>query len=354
MARSANDDKNRAGDSEIGEMVEEKKDNLKFELPFISALLVTKDEQDYVEMALTSLIDQTYPKSRYEIIVIDGGSTDDTLKIVERIKKECETAEFSITVYDNRKKILAAGWNIGIKAAKGDYVIRIDAHAKAEPDFLMESMKTMMKVEAVCVGGKLETKTLTGNNDAISKVLSSPFGVGNSRFRVSDKEGYADTAVYGLYNKKVFEEVGYFSEKYDRNQDLQMHSRIKKNGGRFYFNPQIKCAYYARNTTKKMAKQAFQNGIWNMVLLKEDKSALSLRHMIPFTFVLFLGIAGIGGIFNKTLRKMGLFVVAFHLAMGFAFGIKSGARGKETAKMPFLFFLLHSAYGAGFFSGAFK
>lgn len=322
--------------------------------PFISALLVTKDEQDYIEMSLMSLIDQSYPKSQYEIIVIDGGSTDDTLAIIEEIRKKYVTDQFSISVYNNPKMILAAGWNIGIKAAKGDYVIRIDAHAKASHDFLMESMKTMMEVDAECVGGKLQTKTLSGNNDTISKVLSSTFGVGNSSFRVSEKKGYVDTAVYGLYKKQVFGEVGYFNEKYVRNQDLQMHSRIKRNGGRFYFNPKIKCDYYARNTTKKMARQGFQNGIWNMVLLREDRSALSLRHLVPFAFVLFLVSSAIVGIFNKYIRVVAISVLLFYFVLGFFFGIKSGAKGKEKMKMPFLFFLLHTSYGIGYIFGLFK
>ena len=324
------------------------------EYPFISALLVTKDEQDYIEMSLMSLIEQTYPKACYEIIVIDGGSMDNTLSIVEGIRKKYSTDQFSIRVYNNPKKILASGWNIGIKTAEGDYVIRIDAHAKASPDFLMESMKTMMKVEADCVGGKLQTKTLNGNNDTISKVLSSPFGVGNSSFRVSDKEGYVDTAVYGLYKKVVFEKIGYFNEKYTRNQDLQMHSRIKKSGGKFYFNPKIKCDYYARNTTKKMVKQGFQNGIWNMVLLKEDNSALSLRHLVPFVFVLFLGCSIVGGIFSRLIRIIGCSVLLLYFILGFIFGVKSGAKGKEIIKMPFLFFLLHTSYGIGYLFGLFK
>ena len=245
--------------------------------PFVSALLVTRNEQDYIEIALMSYIEQTYPKNSYEIIVIDGGSTDKTLEIVNSIKNKYETGDFRITLLNNPKQILASGWNIGIKAARGEYVIRIDAHAKALPTFIEKSVETMSKVDATCVGGRLITKTIQGNNDTISKVLSSPFGVGNSSFRVSDQAGYVDTAVYGLYRKTIFDEVGFFNEKYVRNQDLQMHSRIRKAGGKFYFNPEIQSEYYSRNTVKKMIKQAFGNGKWNMILLKEDRSGLSIR-----------------------------------------------------------------------------
>lgn len=332
-------------------MIEKTKER---ELPFVSALLVTKNEQDYIEVALMSYINQTYPKDRYEIIIVDGESTDNTLNIVNKIKKEYETNDFAITVLNNPKQILAAGWNIGIQAAKGEYVIRIDAHAKAYPDFIEKSVETINKVEAVCVGGRLITKTIQGNNDTISKVFSSPFGVGNSSFRVSDKAGYVDTAVYGLYKKSIFDNVGYFNEKYARNQDLQMHSRIKKNGGRFYFNPEIKCEYYARNTVKKMIKQAFGNGKWNMVLLKEDRSGLSLRHLVPFAFVLFIILSSIIGAVLKPIWYLEALVLGIYFLLGLVFGIKAKAKGLEIVEMPFLFFLLHISYGAGYLSGTFK
>lgn len=323
-------------------------------LPFVSALLVTRNEQDYIEIALTSYIEQTYPKDRYEIIVVDGGSTDKTLDIVRDIKKKYETEAFKISILDNPKHILASGWNIGIKASTGEFVIRIDAHAKAYPDFIEKSVETMSQVDAVCVGGKLITKTIQGNNETISKVLSSPFGVGNSSFRVSDKAGYVDTAVYGLYRKKIFDEVGYFNERYARNQDLQMHSRIRRHGGRFYFNPEIQSEYYARNTTKKMIRQAFGNGKWNMVLLKEDPSGLSIRHLVPFAFVLFLILTTILGIVFRPIWILEVGVLLLYFALGFVFGLKAGATGIEIIEMPGLFFLLHCAYGIGYIAGLTK
>ncbi len=324
------------------------------DLPFVSALLVTKNEQDYIEIALMSFIEQTYPKSRYEIIIVDGESTDNTLKVARSIKRKFETDEFKISIITNPKHILASGWNIGIMAAKGEYVIRIDAHAKAYSDFIMKSVETMKSVEAACVGGKLITKSMNGSNGTISKILSSPFGVGNSSFRVSENAGFMDTAVYGLYKKKIFDEIGLFNEKYVRNQDLQMHSRIRKSGGKFYFNPEIKCEYYARNTLKKMIKQAFGNGKWNMVLLKEDRSGLSIRHIVPFVFVMFLMLTTILGLIYRPVWLFEGGVLALYVLLGLFFGIKAKGKGIEIIEMPFLFFLLHTSYGIGYISGLLK
>lgn len=322
--------------------------------PFVSVLLVTRNEQDYIEKALSSLIKQTYPKEYYEIIVIDGESTDDTLKIVAKLIEKYKTELLNIRVINNPKRILSAGWNIGIKEAKGEYVVRIDAHAEADGDFIEKNVQTIINIkDATCVGGRLTTMSLDGSKDIVSKVLSSPFGVGNSLFRVSDTAGYADTAVYGLYKKDIFDQVGYFNEQYVRNQDIELHSRIRSWGGKFYFNPEIHSVYYSRNTVAKMIKQALENGKWNMVLLKNQRSAVRLRHLIPFAFVLFIIFTTALGFICKLFWWIELCVLAVHLILGFFFGIKKTKKLSEILIMPFLFITLHSSYGIGYIAGIF-
>lgn len=324
------------------------------ELPYVSALIVMRNERNYIRPSLMSFVNQTYPKDKYEIVVIDGGSDDGTLDIVNEIIREFSTESFHIRLVDNPKRILASGWNIGIQAAKGEYVTRIDAHAEAAPDFIEKSVETMLKVDAACVGGKLDSIPVEGDDMLVSKVLSSSFGVGNSSFRVSDTAGYADTAVYGLYRKSVFEEAGYFDEMLVRNQDIDLHSRIKKAGYKFYFNPEIKSVYHTRSSVKKMVKQAYGNGKWNMVLVKKGSSALSLRHLVPFFFVTYLVLSIIGGFFYWPIWALCGGVLFLYFVLGFIAGAKKVKSFVERIKMPLLFFLLHSSYGAGYYAGLAK
>lgn len=324
------------------------------ESPFVSALLVTRNEEEFIERALLSLINQTYPKTRYEIIVIDGESTDGTLDIVNQLICQYSSDIFSIRVISNPKRILATGWNIGIKNASGDYVVRIDAHGEVASDFLEKSVNTILSIpDTICVGGKLNTKSINGDDNTVSKVLSSPFGVGNSSFRISNKPGYSDTVVYGLYKKEIFEEVGYFNEKYVRNQDIEFHSRIRKAGGKFYFNPEINCVYYSRNTVKKMLKQAFSNGEWNMVLLKHQTNAVRLRHLVPLAFVLYIIASTFLGFYLNYFWYLELGILLVHLIVGIIASLNKTKKISDLVKMPFMFLLLHIFYGAGYFAGIF-
>ena len=319
--------------------------------PFVTALIVMRNEYNYIERSLMSFINQTYPKDKYEIIVIDGGSNDGSLEIVNNIISIYSTDVFHIRIIENPKRYLAAGWNLGIKAAKGEYVTRIDAHAVADADFIEKSVDVMLKNDVACVGGKLTSISENGEDNIVSKILSSPFGVGNSSFRVSNTEGEVDTAVYGLYKKEVFDTVGYFDESMIRSQDLEMHGRIRKAGGVFYFSPTIHSTYYTRNTIKKMLKQAYGNGKWNMVLIKRGIPGLSIRHLVPFAFVLYLILSVIGGFFYNWVWFICVGVLLFHLALGLFFSIKRTSKMNEILVMPYLFMSLHLAYGIGYFSG---
>lgn len=323
--------------------------------PFVSALLVTRNEKDYIKISLMSFINQTYPKDKYEIIIIDGQSDDGTLDIIKSFQDKYSSDTFQIRLLTNEKRILSSGWNIGIKAAKGEFVIRIDAHAKAQEDYIEKCVEELIEHEdATCVGGKIISQSLTGEEDVISKVLSSPFGVGNSPFRVSNKAGYTDTVGYPMFRRSLFDEVGFFDETLVRNQDVDFLKRMRDSGGKCYFNPDLTCIYYTRNSLKKMLKQAFGNGRWNMVLLRRNHSVHSLRHLIPFFFVTFIVLDLIASLFFPPLLWLLLFVILLHLLLGLIFSFKRTKKLKEVIIMPFYFLMLHCAYGFGYYRGLFN
>lgn len=177
----------------------------------VTAMIVVRNEEKYIKTSLGSFLDQDFPKENYEILVIDGMSTDSTRKIINEIIEENKT-KVKISLVNNEKKLLASGWNIGIKKAEGKYVIRIDAHAKASESFISKSLEVIESLpeDVGCVGGKLESVSLEQGDIVIEKVLSSPFGIGNSKFRYSTQAGYTDTVAFGLYKKEIFDKVRIF------------------------------------------------------------------------------------------------------------------------------------------------
>ena len=133
-----------------------------------------------------------------------------------------------------------------------------------------------------------------------------------------------------------------------------MHNRIRRRNLRFYFNPEIESTYYTRNTLKKMLRQAYGNGFWNMMILKKGGSGVSLRHLVPFFFVLFIIAAVLGGFVCKYIWYLGLAVIGLHLLLGLLFAFKKTGKFSEIISMPWLFMLLHISYGTGYLAAIFK
>ena len=323
----------------------------KDELPFISVLIVVRNEQHYIKNCLRSILEQRYPSNSFEVIIVDGESSDKTVDFAKETADKYSIRSdgtVSVKYLTNTKRKLASGWNLGIKESKGQYVTRLDAHACASKNFLEESVKTIEAIsEAVCVGGRAESFAKTKKGRIISKVISSPFGVGNSKFRYSSKAGFVDTVGHGMYRKEIFQKVGYFNEQLKRNQDNDMHNRIRKYGGKFYYNPKIHSIYFNRETYSGLFKQGYENGKWGFYMIRNGNNAMSLRHLIPFAFITELGFCTILGFINKFFWKIGIATVVVHFFMGTFFAVKQTKIVNEWICMPFIFFLYHCVYGIG-------
>lgn len=317
--------------------------------PFVTAIIVLRNEEKYIEKCFHSLLDQDYPEDRYEIIIVDGLSEDNSIKIAKTVENSMNK-KTEVRYFENPKKTLASGWNMAIKKAKGEYVVRIDAHGYASENFISNSVRVHKEVQdAVCVGGTLNTECTTKMGERIAMVLSSPFGVGNSKFRYSKKAGYVDTVAFGLYKKDMFNQVGYFDEGLKRNQDNDMHRRIKEWGGKFYLDPSINSTYISRDSVKGMIKQGFGNGKWNMHVLSKDLKSLSLRHLVPLVFVTGIVVLTILGFWVNQLWILLMYLIALHLIIGVIAGAKKSKRISDILLMPLLFLGLHLAYGMGSF-----
>lgn len=321
-------------------------------LPFVSAMIVMRNEESFTKNALNSLLMQDYPADRYEILVIDGMSDDASMQIAKETVQEHRQAqqndEPQVRYFENPRRLLAAGWNLGIRESKGEFVVRIDAHATAEKDFISSAVRVIGEnPAATCVGGVLTSLPSSEEGGLVAHALSSPFGVGNSRFRISGQPGVVDTVAFGLYRKEIFAKVGGFNEALKRNQDNDMHARIREAGGIFWFDPCIKSTYYTRGTVKGMMKQAFGNGKWNAVLLKRRPKSLSLRHLVPFLFIMGLVLLALLSLLHPFFFYLLIAVLFSHMALGLFFAHRKVQGIKNVIKLYGIFFLLHISYGTG-------
>lgn len=255
----------------------------------LSVICPIYNEEKYIAQFLDSLLLQDYPKEKLEILLVDGMSKDKTREIVADY-----TAKYQfVRLIDNPDKIVPYAMNRGIDVAKGDIIMRLDAHASYQPDYFSVLVNGLKRLSADNVGTVCKTDVLnkTPKTLAIREVLGNKFGVGNSTFRTGiDHEQEVETVPFGCWRKEVFEKYGKYDVRLVRNQDIELNKRIHRGGGKIYILPDTYCTYLARETWKALAKNNYGNGKWNILTVYYTKmfSSLSLRHFIPLLFLLSL------------------------------------------------------------------
>ncbi len=257
----------------------------------ISVVVPLYNEEKYIAGCIDSILKQDYPKDDLEILLVDGMSTDKTRSIVNSY---IEKYPF-IHLLDNPNKIVPFAMNIGIKAAKGDIIIRLDGHASYPENYFSELVKWHKKLpDAWNIGGVCDTRVVNSTpvSESIAKVMSDKFGVGNSTFRTGADVDYmeADTVPFGSYKKFVFEKIGLYNEKLVRVQDIELNKRVKRMGGKIYLVPSIHCTYIPRDNYKAFYQNRYNTGYWviKTCFVTKTTKNLGLRHFIPAGFVLSL------------------------------------------------------------------
>jgi glycosyltransferase involved in cell wall biosynthesis len=254
-----------------------------------------------------------------------------------------------IKCIDNVLKTTPVALNLGIREAKGEYIIRMDAHTGYPSDYVSKCIEYAMKTGADNVGGVWETVGEGYVGEAIALALSSKFGVGNSKYRTEQFEGYVDTVPFGCFKRSVFTQVGLFNEELIRNQDIEFNSRIRKSGGKIFLTPQIRSYYYCRNNLVDLWKQNYANGYWNIIILFKYPGTLSWRHFVPFIFILFLLVLAGLSPFLYMAKVLLILEMASYIAANLLFSMLVALKNgfKYLFIMPAVFAILHFSYGSG-------
>ncbi|RLL89269.1 glycosyl transferase [Mesotoga sp. HF07.pep.5.2.highcov] len=323
------------------------------EKPLVTIVIPARNEEKTIEKCLASLLQSDYPSSKLEIFVVDGMSEDQTRAIVERFS----LAHSQVRLLLNEKKITPVARNIGVRASSGEYVMFFDAHSVAPVDYVRKCVELIEETGADNVGGVIKTvpskETLLA--EVISKVLSSSFGVGSSKFRTGvEKLVEVDTVPFGFYRKEVFEKIGLFNENLVRNQDIEFNLRLKRSGGKILLSPELEITYYSRSDLKGFLKNNFGNGFWVVFASRFSKTPFSARHLVPMIFTLFLLFGVFLPFFPPALTYFWLIPLLLYLTMDLIFSVRIMGQCSEKSSLLLamvLFPLLHLAYGLGSIAG---
>jgi glycosyltransferase involved in cell wall biosynthesis len=317
----------------------------------VSVIVPIRNEERYIQDCLQSLLRQTYPSARCEIIVLDGKSSDRSREIVDGLCRELP----HLYCIDNPAGTAPAAMNIGILHAKGDVIIRADGHTVYPDDYIENCVKYLDQSGADNVGGPLLTVPADNTLGArlVAAMLSNPFGVGDSRFRVSSKEGFVETVPFGAFRREVFERVGMYNERLVRNQDNELNARIRRAGGKIYQTPALQTTYHPVAGFLQLLKQTYRNSQWHVFSVRENVKSMGLRHFAPAVFVVMCAVLIGGSPVSLVSAILLASLLAGYLLAGWYFAFsKSKSYGLGLRLLlPFACFCFHVSYGLGTLAG---
>ena len=105
--------------------------------PVFSLILAFRNEGRFIEGCLKSLDDQTFPREKWEIILVDSCSDDGSRITAENYARRHRNCK----LIDNPLKLATAGWNLGVEASSGRYYYPVSGHSINDKDFLTEAAK---------------------------------------------------------------------------------------------------------------------------------------------------------------------------------------------------------------------
>lgn len=322
--------------------------------PVVAAVLVVRDEERYLERAVSSLLDQTYA-GPLEVVVAVGPSHDRTLELAHGIAAR----DPRVRVVDNPTGSRSEGLNLAVAAARSDatVVVRCDGHAVLPVGYVRRAVRTMQRTGADVVGGMMVPVGDQPFQRAVARAMSHPAGIGASAFHTGGDEGPASTVYLGVFRRATLERVGGYDPTLVRAEDWDLNRRIRLQGGVVWFDPLLRVVYHPRRDRAALARQFFRTGMWRREVVDRDRSTVSVRYLAPPALVLGLGVgllapflALVSGLAWLALPVLGVVLYALVVLTASAHaGINQPWEVRRV--LPVVLVVMHVTWGAGFLLG---
>ena len=306
----------------------------------LSVICPVLNGEKYISNNILTFFVNSKPMDK-ELLIIDGGSSDSTIKIV---KDWCQKYS-NIKLIHNRHKYVSHALNIGIKESKGQFISRLDVHTIYPKNYFEKCIELLKTINADNIGGTIISCGVSTCGKAIAHSMSSLFGVGNSTPRIKDYDGFVDTVAFGFWDKQIFYKYGFFDETLIKNQDDDHNFLIIENGGKVYQSSEIKTYYFVREKIIDLIKQMYYYGYYKPSVLVKNIARLKIRHIIPSLFSTY-----VLSIFFIT-NPFWFIPLYSYLILNIIFSVFNKENMLTKIICLFIFPLMHMSYGIGFIIG---
>lgn len=305
--------------------------------PTVTVLIPTYQEAGAIDACLEAIERQTYA-AIVETLVIDGGSDDGT--------PDLAAAHAGVRVIPNPDRIQSAALNLGIDAAAGDVIVRVDGHCVIADDYVERCVAALEATGASMVGGGMTPVAHGAVQEGIADAMASRFGAGPARFHTGGEAGWVDTVYLGAYRREVVRAVGGYAIDMQINEDAELAHRMQEHGG-IWFDPSIRSVYEPRSSLGALARQFFRYGRGRADTAKRHPSSVKPRQLVApglllaivalpsrrWTLTAYLGgiavataVDGRGGVVRRATYALALPTMHLCWGAGFLLGLVGRSR----------------------------
>jgi succinoglycan biosynthesis protein ExoA len=317
--------------------------------PFVSIVIPCYQEEEFIEGVVRKAAQQCYPPEKIEIFVVDGGSNDKTCEIVQAIAAE----DPRITLLHNPARLQAPAMNLAIVQSRGDVIVRMDAHADYDENYIAAAVSALRRTGALNVGGAVRLRAKTPFQKALCVALESPLGVGGSGAWNAARTGFVESVWGGAFRRQTFELVGLYDPAARTNEDAELCQRIIEKGGRVYQCRHVINHYYPRKSFGALIRQYFAYGLGRARTFCRHGRLLSARPMVPFAMLMVFSMLAVIAIFEPAVLPILGGAVAFYAVIVVAEALRAAYRSDVWLfpRVMLIFPLMHFAHGCGFAAG---
>lgn len=318
-------------------------------MPKVSVIIPCYNEEATIGGTLAGIHGQTFPRADMEVVISDSMSSDKTRERIEEFQRAHPDLE--VRVVENTARAIPAALNRAIEAARGEFIVRMDAHSKPYPDYVENCVRALEEGRGANVGGVWEIQPGAPGWAAagIAAAAAHPFGAGDAAYRLKPGAGAVDTVPFGAYRRSLVDEIGAFDESLLTNEDYEFNVRVRKAGKIVWLDPRIRSVYYARPGYGALAHQYWRYGVWKWRMLRRYPETLRWRQALPPMFVGSLVVLLALSFWPPARFLLGLELLAY-IGILLAAGIALAARRKQPGLafgFPIAVGTIHFSWGGG-------
>jgi succinoglycan biosynthesis protein ExoA len=311
----------------------------------VTVVIPVRDEASSIGECLASVLAQDH--EALQVLVVDGGSLDRTAEVVRGLQKR----ERRIHLLCNPAGRIPTSLNIGLAAARGRWLVRVDAHSTVPTDYVRVLVSHLQTGRWGGVGGRKDGTAATPTGRAIAAALGSRAGVGNSAYHHATRPQETDHVPFGAYPVDLLRELGGWNEDLVANEDFELDYRIRLHGKSLLLDPAVRIRWRSRESFRALGSQYLRYGRGKADVVRAHPNSVRIRHLAPPLLV--AGIAPWLALLFLAPWAATL-IAAAYLTLVFAAAIaaapKAGglrfAPSVATATMT-----MHVSWGLGFWDG---